>query len=235
MAAANFYHFGKRLLMRMQMAFSNQKYFHPRAPSGEYKSQFGQDYYLEKLGLLKREGFFIEVGSNHPVYNSNSYYLEKSLGWRGISIDGVDFSNDFLKLRDNTTFVHCLVDSENREAEFYEVQNVEGWETQISSMYESNLELGKGFKATKKIVQTKRLSDFQNANQIIDLCLIDVEGHEFSVLDSIDWNNKPPRVFVIENMGEFYPRNNLVRYMNNKGYKFVARVGTTDDIFLAGS
>ena len=220
--------------MRVQMAFSKQKYFHPRAPSGEYKSQFGQDYYLEKLGLLKRDGFVIEVGSNHPVYDSNSYYLEKSLGWRGISIDGVDFSNDFLKLRANTSFVHCLIDSENGEAEFYEVQNVDGWETQISSMYESNLELGKGFKATKKIVQTKRLSDFQNENQFIDLCLIDVEGHEFSVLDSIDWENKPPRVFVIEKMGEFYPRNHLIQYMSNKGYKFVARVGTTDDIFLSG-
>ena len=222
-----------RLVMRIRMQLSNQRYLHPISPSGDYKSQFGQDYYLEKLKLVKRGGFFIEVGSNHPIDNSNSYYLEKSLGWKGISIDGVDFSEEFALHRKNTKFVNCLIDTEYGSAEFFEVHNVCGWETQLSSVYESNLSLGKGFTATKKTVQTKRFSDFQSDNQVIDLCLIDVEGHEFHVLDSIDWDMNPPKLFVIENVGEFYPRDSLVMYMKNRGYSLVARVGTTDDIFLA--
>lgn len=229
--AANFYHQVRRLWMRSQMFFVNAKYLHPRDASGPYKSQFGQDYYLEKLGLIERDGFFVEIGCNHPVHNSNSYYLEKNLHWSGVSIDGVDFSKEFKEERDNTTFVHSLVDVNNGHAEFFEVESVDGWETQISSMYESNLKLGKGFTAEKKLVQTQRLSDIPEINRSIDLCLIDVEGHEFKVLDSVDWNSNPPAVFVIENVGEFYPRSRLINYMGKKGYDFVARIGATDDIF----
>lgn len=143
------------------------------------------------------------------------------------------FLKNFFLHRKNTTFVNCLIDTENGSTEFFEVHNVSGWETQLSSVYESNLSHGKGFTATKKIVETKRFSDFQKGNQLIDLCLIDVEGHEFHVLNSINWNMNPPKVFVIENVGEFYPRDTLLKYMKNKGYSFVARVGTTDDIFVA--
>lgn len=230
--AAKSYHIMRRLWMRTILTFSHTKYLAPRPSIGPYKSQFGQDFYLEKLGLLRNSGFFLEVGSNHPVYNSNSHYLESCLGWSGISIDGVDFSKEFENLRPKTIFLNCLIDTKNAEAEFYEVINVNGWETQISSMYESNLKLGKGFKAHKKIVETRRISDLKQIQQQIDLCLIDVEGHEFEVLNSIDWISNSPSVFVIENVGEFYPRSHLVRYMEEKGYKFIARIGVTDDIFV---
>ena len=231
--AAKSYHLVRRLWMRIILAGSQTKYLAPKHPVGPYKSQFGQDYYLQKLGLLSSSGFFVEIGSNHPVNNSNSYYLEKTLGWSGVSIDGVDFSKEFYDLRPKTKFLHCLVDTKNAEATFYEVNNVNGWETQISSMYESNLSLGKGFTANKKIVQTRRISDLEEIKKPIDLCLIDVEGHEFSVLESVDWESNRPAIFVIENVGEFYPRSKLVNYMKRKGYDFVARIGVTDDIFVS--
>lgn len=231
--AARIYHACRRLIMRAQLLFSNVKYLPPVHPKGNYKSQFGQDYHLEKLGLVGRNGFFVEIGSNHPVDNSNSYYLEEHLGWAGVSIDGVDFSKQFKEFRPNTIFINCLIDTKNGEAEFFEVHSVTGWESQISSLYEKNLDLGKGFTADKKIVRTRRLSDIAEIDRQIDVCLIDVEGHEFSVLESIDWQARAPKVFVIENMGEFYPREQLTTFMRDKGYKFVARIGVTDDIFLS--
>ena len=145
--ASKIYHFFKRLLMRIRFLLSPQKYLHPQKPHGDYKSQFGQDFYLENLGLLKKGGVFLEVGCNHPVHNSNSYFLEKCLGWTGVSIDGIDFSKEFFELRKGTSFFHCLIDTKMGEAEFFEVQNVAGWEVQLSSMYQGNLESGKGFVA----------------------------------------------------------------------------------------
>jgi FkbM family methyltransferase len=45
----------------------------------------------DKLGryLNKRNGFFIEVGANDGFTQSNTYYLEKFLDWRGILIEGI--------------------------------------------------------------------------------------------------------------------------------------------------
>ena len=230
--AANIYHSVKRLAMRSTLVLSKTKYLSPRRPEHNYQSQFGQDYYLEKLGLIKRGGVFLEVGCNHPITNSNSYYLEKTLNWSGISIDGVDFSDEYARERPKTEFVHCVIDLSEGETEFYQVHDVTGWETQISSLYLENLDLGVGFTADKKIVRTLPLSFFQKKLEVIDLCLIDVEGHELHVLNSINWKTFPPKVFVIENVGEFYPRYKLKNFMRDKGYRLLARIGTTDDIYV---
>ena len=66
------------------------KYFTPTKPTGSYKSQFGQDKTLEKLGLLKSNGVFVEVGCNHPINNSNSFFLEKVYSYSLISVDVFD-------------------------------------------------------------------------------------------------------------------------------------------------
>src|SRR5688572_18991516 len=34
-------------------------------------------------------GFFLDVGCAHPIKASNTYYLEKHLGWSGIAVDAL--------------------------------------------------------------------------------------------------------------------------------------------------
>ena len=49
-------------------------------------------YSLTSIDLIvdyifqKERGIYIDVGCNHPVYNNNTYLLNKK-GWRGINID----------------------------------------------------------------------------------------------------------------------------------------------------
>ncbi len=52
-----------------------------------YFSQGGEDIHCLQLLKGKKNGFYVEVGSNHPVIYSNTFklYLE---GWKGILIDG---------------------------------------------------------------------------------------------------------------------------------------------------
>ncbi len=33
------------------------------------------------------EGYYLEIGAGHPIFSNNSYTLEKTLGWKGVSID----------------------------------------------------------------------------------------------------------------------------------------------------
>jgi hypothetical protein len=44
---------------------------------------------------MKKNGYYIEIGSNHPIEINNTYVLEKELGWKGIMIE---YDNKFKDL-----------------------------------------------------------------------------------------------------------------------------------------
>lgn len=52
----------------------------------KYYSQFGEDKFLDGLGILPTKGFFVDVGAFDGIEFSNTYFLEQR-GWQGICID----------------------------------------------------------------------------------------------------------------------------------------------------
>ncbi len=232
--AAKVYHFALNIGMRVYCNANGIRYFTPTKPINQekYKSQYGQDCVLEELGVVVDGGFFVEVGSNDPVLNSNSFFLEKTHGYYGISIDALDYSNDFKVNRPNTIFINCLVDDSQVEVEFFEVSNAEGWQNQMSTVYKETLDSGKGFSYKSRLVPARKLSEICANVPVIDILMLDVEGHEINVLDSFDWvNSNKPKVILAENCGTYYPRGLLVKYLRDRGYVLQARIGTSDDVF----
>jgi hypothetical protein len=55
--------------------------------SHNYNGQVLQDKFVVSVLKNKNNGFFLEIGSNHPKLINNSYVLEKELNWNGIMID----------------------------------------------------------------------------------------------------------------------------------------------------
>jgi hypothetical protein len=57
-------------------------------------------------------GFFLEIGSNHPVNSNNTYLLEKYYGWKGLM---VEFDNSFLPLYEQyrKNSIYCMQDARN--------------------------------------------------------------------------------------------------------------------------
>ena len=60
-----------------------------------YNSQSGQDFFVLKCLNFKRDGTFLELGSNDPINSNNTYILEKEYNWKGIM---VEYTNDFTEL-----------------------------------------------------------------------------------------------------------------------------------------
>ena len=58
-----------------------------------YNGQVLQDKFVVSVLKNKRNGYFIEIGSNHPKLINNTYVLEKELNWKGIM---VEYDKDFL-------------------------------------------------------------------------------------------------------------------------------------------
>jgi hypothetical protein len=50
-------------------------------------SQSAQDQFVLKVLDYKPNGYFLEIGSNHPININNSYLLEKEYQWNGLMVE----------------------------------------------------------------------------------------------------------------------------------------------------
>ena len=71
-----------------------------------YNGQAEQDKFVLSVLKDKTNGFFLEIGSNHPIEINNSYVLENTYGWNGIMVEYDDkYLNDYKKHRPNSIHV----------------------------------------------------------------------------------------------------------------------------------
>lgn len=49
-------------------------------------SQNSQDLFVYSV-LQKNNGYFLEIGSNHPIIHNNTYLLENKFNWKGLLIE----------------------------------------------------------------------------------------------------------------------------------------------------
>jgi len=61
----------------------------------QYYGQGLQDKFVCNVLKEKQNGYFIEIGSNHPIIDSNTYLLENKYNWKGIM---VEYSKEFIEL-----------------------------------------------------------------------------------------------------------------------------------------
>lgn len=52
-----------------------------------FKGQALQDKFVLAMRENKRDGWFLELGSQHPIENNNTYILESNYNWRGIMVE----------------------------------------------------------------------------------------------------------------------------------------------------
>jgi hypothetical protein len=75
-----------------------------------FNSQAGQDRFILSVLNNKINGYFLEIGSNHPIIINNTYILENNYGWKGIMIE---YDNNFLQsyknIRPNS--IHIINDA----------------------------------------------------------------------------------------------------------------------------
>ena len=50
-------------------------------------SQCAQDLFVEAVMRGKKNGKFLEIGSNHPIVHNNTYLLETKYNWSGLMVE----------------------------------------------------------------------------------------------------------------------------------------------------
>ena len=73
-------------------------------------SQAHQDHFVLNVNSYKRNGTFVEIGSNHPIEHNNTYLLESSYNWSGLL---VEYDKSFGPLYDlhRPNSFYCLQDA----------------------------------------------------------------------------------------------------------------------------
>ena len=59
----------------------------PRKLWADSKSQSFQESFVLNATSEKLGGYYVEIGSNHPIEFSNTYLLENRFNWRGLGLE----------------------------------------------------------------------------------------------------------------------------------------------------
>lgn len=198
-------------------------------------SQFSEDLIIEIIlkNAKRKKGIFVDVGCNHPIEYNNTYLLYLS-GRRGINIDGnKDLIALYGRFRKGDTSLNYLVSDKEEDVVFHLSTS-----DKLSTIQSEHMDLsGKdNFSGTMDVLmKTKTLNSILEENldrpdQEIDLLSIDVEGHDFEVISSIDLSKYKPYLIVIE-MHDFSPidfaNHRIYQLLTQKQYSFSHYVFST--------
>jgi hypothetical protein len=178
-----------------------------------YYSQCQEDIFLnENIFKNKTNGVYIELGALDGVLYSNTKFFEDTLNWTGILIE--PHPDKFVLLqknRPNNFLFNDLVSCHTEPLDFRYFVNdhaaVSGVENTLSQhhfdvYFESNNEYNKSLEQNKISIKPRTLSEIVKETKLthIDLLSLDVEGHEFEVLQSWDFSI-PIDIVLIETLG----------------------------------
>ena len=89
-----------------------------------FNGQAEQDKFVLTILKNKKKGFFVEIGSNHPININNTNILENTYEWKGIMIDiSNKWLNDYKIHRPNS--IHIINDASKIDYKnLFETNNV---------------------------------------------------------------------------------------------------------------
>lgn len=191
-----------------------------RCSNGEYMmfSQMGQDFYLytQHFSRLGRRGVYLDVATNDPIGMSNTYFMERCLGWKGLCVEAhPQYLGAIHRWRNCALVPTCVSDRNGRKVEFALDRGLSGV-METNKNKERWKRLGTTVMTIDMVCSTMKVEMERYEVQVVDYLSLDVEGHELSVLKGIDWDNVRINVMTVEAQGERLRQ--VEEFLKGKGY-----------------
>jgi FkbM family methyltransferase len=186
-------------------------------------SQTGEDRVIDALLSHKKDGFYVDVGCHYPIAYSNTFELY-ARGWRGINIDANPEMIDKCKsVRPRDINICAAVSDKSVDAVFTEFD-----EPGVSSLSEEHVGKHRDHNRVvrQRVVNTVTLDEVLKSNDapnVFDLLSVDVEGHDYEVIASLDLDTYRPHLIIIEMHGFNVesPSGKVYQYLISRGYRMV--------------
>ncbi len=155
------------------------------------------------VGVLPSKGTFLEVGGNDGYSQSNTYYLEKFKGWRGILIEPLPtLAAQCQKVRTHSALYNLACVSPELAGMPVRIADVDlmsvalGLQVSISE----NMRLAEVKTRSVVNVSSSTLSAVIDHSCFVEITFmsIDVEGAELQVLAGLDLSRHTPTYLLIE-------------------------------------
>ena len=185
-----------------------------------------ESYSMDKEDLVVQEyfknktyGFYVDVGCYHPLQRNNTMLLYLK-GWRGINIDISDFSIKLFKfLRPEDLNLNLAISNLEGEIDMFFQKKL----SQLSTIKEKHAKIAfQGTIHNKKILSRRLnsiLEESKYRGKRINFLNIDVEGSDFEVLQSLDFNKYSPELICIEVIEKELEKSDVFNFLHNKKYK----------------
>ena len=178
-----------------------------------YPSQIGQDkWVLETMFPGVTDGYFLDVGSGHGTFHSNTVALERR-GWTGICVDPFP---THMETRTCQMFKEIVWSVPGKVMTFYKADGLAGVEDTLNRWRDEAL------KAPSVQLTTVTLADLltrANAPAFIHFMSLDIEGAELEALRAFPFERIRLGSLAIEHNYEEPKRSQLVEFLASKGYR----------------
>jgi FkbM family methyltransferase len=231
-------HIRKELLSRL---FKSRRTINPLGWSAARLSFsiYGEDVLLDRLhsifyrdGKLLHQcppGFYVDIGSNHPIWHSNTYmfYLQ---GWKGICVDiNKKLIAEHRRYRPDDLALNVAISEKKGEVTCYQGEHdvLAGLNREVVLQSEGKIKHQGATKdpaissfTIQSIPLTDIFKEHLQTGQIIDILSVDCEGEDLAVLRSNDWTLYRPRLICVEDNHPF-EKSELVSLLQSNEYQAV--------------
>jgi FkbM family methyltransferase len=169
------------------------------------------DFLLDEIFESKENGFFIELGANDGLNQSNTALFEFSRGWKGILIEpSVNAFNKCKAVRPNSICLNMACVSDTYVGDSIEGDFNGSMMSSVNGIRRGNAELVR--------VQVSTLEKILDSHQVktIDFLSLDTEGYEHDILRGLNLKKYRPKYILIEIYSKQYSE--LVAFLEENKY-----------------
>ena len=169
-----------------------------------------------KLAAGER-GFYVDLGANDPRVISNTWFLDRCLGWKGLCIEADPFLAEQLRTSERSCKVVNKCASEKVGTLPYVSNGATG---HVAAPGETGVNV-----TCAPLSELLRAEDVTN----VDFLSIDIEGNEVNALGGSDWDAVPIQLILIETA---WSSERLDILLADAGFWRVSDIGYADDLFI---
>lgn len=196
-------------------------------------SQEGEDMIIKRIFEGKKNGFYVDVGAYHPKRFSNTYYFYLQ-GWRGINIDAAPGSiKMFNQYRPKDINLEAAISDKKQVLKYY-IFNEPALNSFSKNISHKRNRLKKYKIVSQKKIKTNTLEEILDKylplDTKIDFLSIDVEGLDYKVLISNNWQKYRPQIVLIEDLEKSLEKtinSKITIFMQKQGYELYAKTYNT--------